>query len=80
MGASTTPASKKKVTIPMLGLEEVYFTLGTLSNATRYTTVVDNSNYVVALYFWDQVTVTARAVEELKAPAFVKLVCPVRIY
>ena len=77
---SATPVTEKKFTAPMLGLEDVFFTWGMVSNAVRYANVVDKLKEHVAVHFWDQATVAARAMEELKAPTFVKAECPVRKY
>ena len=53
---------------------------GERRDAAKYTNVVDKLKEYVAVHFRDQTTVAVRATEELKSSAFVKLVCPVRIY
>ena len=39
--SATAPTTKKKFTAPTAGLEDVYFTWGTVSNTARYVEVVD---------------------------------------
>ena len=78
--ASAAPASKKKFTAPMLGLEDIYFTWGTVRDAARYAEVGDKLKKYVAVHFRDQAKVDAKAMEELNAPAFVKLVRLVIMY
>ena len=39
--SATAPTTKKKFTAPTLGLEDVNFTWGTVSDAARYAEVVD---------------------------------------
>ena len=51
-----------------------------MSNAARYIQVVDKLKEYVAVYFLNQATVAARAMEDLKAPAFTKKERPVRMY
>ena len=68
---NATPATKKKFTAPTSGLEDIYFTWDTVSNASRYATVVEKLKEYIAVHFCDQATVDARAMEELKAPTFV---------
>ena len=41
LDASAATASTKKFTTPVLGLENVYFTLGTVSEAVRYIEVIN---------------------------------------
>ena len=77
---ATASTTKKKFTAPTLGLEDVYFTWGTVSDAARYTKVVAKLKEYVAVHFRDQATVAVRAMEELKPPVFVKSNCPVRPY
>ena len=50
-----------------------------VSDAARYTEVVDKLKEYVAVHFCDQATVAARAMEELKAPVFTKKERPVRM-
>jgi hypothetical protein len=78
--SSAAPATKKKFTAPTSGLEDVYFTWGTVSDAARYSEVVDKLKEYVAVHFRDQATVAARAMDELKAPTFVKEDRPMRMY
>ena len=78
--SSTAPSTKKKFTAPALGLEDVHFTWGTMSNAARYAKVVNKLKEYVAVHFWDQATVAARAMEELKAPTLVKSDRPIQVY
>ena len=40
--AAAAATTKKKFTAPTSGLEDVYFTWGTMSNAARYAKVVKN--------------------------------------
>ena len=70
----------KKFTAPTSGLEDVYFTWGTVSDAARYTEVVDKLKEYVAVHFRDQATVAAKAMEDLQAPVFTKTERPVRWY
>ena len=77
-GASAARVAKK-FKAPTSGLEDVYFTWGTVSDAERYTEVVDKLKEYVAVHFCDQATVAARAMEELKPPVFVKTDRPVRV-
>ena len=65
---------------PRRSLEDVYFTWGTVSDAARYAKVIDKLKEYVAVHFWDQATVAARAMEELKPPVFVKSERSVRVY
>ena len=74
------PATKKKVMAPTSGLEDVYFTWGTMSDAVRYAEVVNKLKEYVVVDFQDQAVVAARAMEELKAPTFVKSDRPIRVY
>ena len=74
------PASKKDFTAHVSGLEHVYFTSGMVRDAARYAEVVKKLREYIAVDFWDQATVATRTTEELKAPAFLKLLCPVRMY
>ena len=76
----TAPATKKKFTAPTLGFKEVCFTWGTVSDAARYAKVVDKLKEYVAGHFWNQATMTARAMEDLKALSVVKTERPVRKY
>ena len=78
LNSLAAPATKKKFTAPMLALEDVYFTWGTLSNAARCAKVVNTLKEYIAVHFRDQATVATRVVEELKAPSFVKRERPVR--
>ena len=78
-GASAAPVTKT-FTAPASGLEDVYFTWGTVSDAARYTKVVDKLKEYVAVHFRDQATVVAKAMEDLRAPVFVKAARPVRMY
>ena len=78
--AAAAATTKKKFTAPTSGLEDVYFTWGTVSDAARYAEVVDKLKEYVAVHFRDQATVAARAMEELKPPVFVKSERPVRVY
>ena len=78
-GASAAPVTKK-FTAPTPGLEDVYFTWGTVSNAVRYTKVVDKLKEYVAVHFQDQATVDVKAMEELKPPLFTNNERPVRLY
>ena len=48
-----------------------------MSDAARYTEVVDKLKEYVAVHFCDQATVAAKAMEDLKAPVFTKMECPV---
>ena len=77
-GASAAHVTKT-FTAPTSGLEHVYFTLGTVSNTARYTEVVDKLKEYVAVYFCNQATVAPKAMEELKAPVFLKMERPVRM-
>ena len=77
--SATAITTKKKFTAPTSGLEDVYFTWGAVRDAVRYAEVVGKLKEYVAAHFQDQATVAARAMEELKAPDFMKLVRPVRI-
>ena len=70
----------KKFTAPMSGLENVYFTWGTVSNIERYAKVVDKLKEYVEVHFCDQTTVAARTMEELKAPVFTKAERPVHMH
>ena len=70
----------KKFTAPTLGLEDVYFTWGTVSDAARYTEVVDKLKEYVAVHVCNQATVASKAMEELQAPVFTKTERPVRLY
>ena len=78
--SATATTTKKKFTASTSGLEDVYFTWGTVSDAARYAEVVDKLKEYVAVHFRDQATVAARAMEELKPPVFVKSERPVRVY
>ena len=70
----------KKFTAPTPGLEDVYFTWGTVSDAVRYNEVVDKLKEYAALHFRNQATVAAKAMEDLRAPVFTKMERPVRMY
>ena len=70
----------KKFTAPTSGLEDVYFTWGVVSTAARYTEVVDKLKEYIMVHFRDQVTVTAKAIEDLKAPVFTKMERPMWMY
>ena len=59
--SSASPATKKKCTAPTSGLEDVYFTWGTMSNAARYAEVVNKLKAYVAVHFRDHAAVAARA-------------------
>ena len=75
------PVAKEKFMTPTLGLEQdVYFTWGAVSDATRYSKLVNKLKDCVAVHFWYQSTVAVRAMGGLKAPTFVKFDCPVRVY
>ena len=74
------PAIKKKFTAPMPGLEDVYFTWGTVSDTVRYAEMVDKLREYAAVQFQDQATVAARAMEEIKAPTFFKSDRPIGVY
>ena len=78
----TAPTTKKKFTALTLGLEDVYFTWSTVSNAAtaRYANVVDTLKEYVAVYFQDQATMATKVTEELKAPTFVKSDRPSGVY
>ena len=78
-GASAAPVTKK-FTAPTSGLEDVYFTWGTVSDAARCTEVVDKLKEYVMVNFHDQATVAAKAMKDLKAPVFAKMERPVRMY
>ena len=80
LNASAAPVSKKRFTALTLGLEDVYFTWGTVSDAARYAKMVDKLKEYFAVHFRDQATLAARAMGELKSPAFVNLVCPTRMH
>ena len=80
LDALGAPLSKKKFTAPLSGLEDVYFTGGTVSNTANYAKVVNKLREYVAIHFQDQAKVAARTMEELKDPAFVKPVCPIKMY
>ena len=54
--ATAAATTKKKFTAPTSGLEDVYFTWGTVSDAARYTKVVDKLKEYVAVHFRDQAT------------------------
>ena len=45
------PTTKKRFTAPTSGLEDVYFTWGTVSDAVRYAEVVNKLNEYVAVQF-----------------------------
>ena len=77
--SATATTIKKKFTAPTLGLEDVYFTWGTVSGAARYADVVNKLKEYVAAHFRDQATVAERAMEELTPPVFVKTNRSVRI-
>ena len=79
LGASAAHVTKT-FTAPTSGLEDVYFTWGKVSDAARYTEVVDKLKEYVAVHFRDQATVAARAMEELKAPIFTKKEHPIQMY
>ena len=49
-GASAAPVTKK-FTAPTSGLEDVYFTWDTVSDAVRYAKVVDKLKEYVAVHF-----------------------------
>ena len=70
----------KKCMAPTLGLEDVHFTWGTVSNAVRYTEVVDKLKVYVAVHVYDQATVAVRAMEDPKALVFAKKERPVSMY
>ena len=78
--SAAAPTTKKKFMTPTSGLEDVYFNWGTVSNAARYTEVVDKLKEYVAVQFRGQATVAARAMEELKPPVFEEADCPVQVY
>ena len=78
--ASAAPVTKKRFTAPTSGLEDVYLIWGTVSGAVRYTKVVNKLKEYVAVHFWDQATVAARVVEELRASVFVKMEHPLRMF
>ena len=78
--SSVSAATKNKFMAPMLGREDIYFTQGTVSNAARYAEVVDKLRKYVAVDFSNQATVVARAMEDLKAPTFVKSDRPIQVY
>ena len=80
LDTSAALVTKKKLTAPMLGLEDVYFTWNTVSSVARYTKIVDKLKEYVAVHFCDQARVTARAMEELKDPVCTKAERPVRMY
>ena len=80
LNASVPPAPKKDFTAHVSGLEHVYFTSGKVSDTARYVEVVTKLKEQVAVDFWDQGTVAARTMEELKTPVFLKLLCSVRMY
>ena len=80
LDSSEAPTTKKKFMAPTLGLEDVYFIWGTVSDAARYAEVVDKLKEYVAVHFCDQATVAARAMEGLKPPVFVKTDHPVWVY
>ena len=61
--AAAAATTKKKFTAPTSGLEDVYFTWGTVSDAARYAEVVDKLKEYVAVHFCDQATVATRAME-----------------
>ena len=65
---------------PTSGLEDVYFTWGTVSDVARYMEMVDKLKEYVAVHFCNQVMVATRAMEELKAPVFVKTDRPIQVY
>ena len=67
---SKAPTTKKKFTAPTVGIEDVYFTWGTVSDAARNAKVVDKLREYVEVHFRDQVTVATRAIEELKPSLF----------
>ena len=75
----TAPTSNNKFTAPILGLEGVPFTWGTMSDAARVAEVVNKLKGHVTVHFRNQATMAARAMEELKPPVFVKSERPVRV-
>ena len=70
----------KRFTAPTSGLEDVYVTWGTVSDAVRYTKVVGKLKEYVAVHFRDQATGAEKAMEELKASVVTKKERPVRMY
>ena len=53
LDSSAAPATKKKFMAPTSGLEDVYFTWETVSDAARYAEAVDKLKEYVAVHFWD---------------------------
>ena len=75
--AAAAATTKKKFTAPTSGLEDVYFTWGTVSDAARFAKMVKKLKEYIAVYFQDQAIVAAKATEKIKAPAFVKTDRPI---